>query len=43
MHPLLCTMGYDKIIWVEPFPMRVAMLIDRVMGWGYFDDPLHLE
>ena len=41
VHPLLYTMGYDKIIWVEPFPMRVAMLIDRLMGWGYFDDPLH--
>ena len=43
IHPLLYTMGYDKIIWVEPFPMRIAMLIDRLMGWGYFDDPLHVE
>ncbi len=43
MHPLLYTMGYDKIIWVEPFPIRIAMLIDRLMGWGYFDDPLHLN
>lgn len=43
IHPLLYTMGYDKIIWVEPFPVRVAMLVDRLMGWGYFDNPPYLE
>jgi len=43
IHPLLFTMGYDKIIWVEPFPVRIAMLIDRLMGWGYFDAPSYSE
>lgn len=36
-HPLLTTMGYNRIIWTEPLPVKIVMFVDRQLGWGYFD------
>lgn len=35
-HPQVFYMGYNKILWLEPLPMKVLMLIDHRLGWGMF-------
>ncbi len=37
ISPLCYTLGYNKIIWAEPLPMKALMVLDRHMGWGWFD------
>jgi hypothetical protein len=37
VHPLLFTMGFNRIIWVEPFPIRLAMGADRIFGLNLFN------
>lgn len=35
-HPQVFYMGYNKILWLEPLPMKVLMLVDHRLGWGMF-------
>lgn len=37
VHPLVFTMGYNRIIWLEPLPMRVIMGLDRLFHWNLFN------
>ncbi|GAB2795102.1 hypothetical protein GCM10027275_45250 [Rhabdobacter roseus] len=37
IHPLCYTLGYNKVIWAEPLPVKAAMALDRMLGWGWFD------
>ena len=37
IHPLCYTLGYNKIIWAEPLPMKIFMALDRLVGLGWFD------
>ncbi|TDB60875.1 hypothetical protein [Arundinibacter roseus] len=37
ISPMCYTLGYNKIIWAEPLPMKALMMLDRQMGWGWFD------
>jgi hypothetical protein len=30
-------MGYNKILWLEPLPLKAFMLLDKMMGWQLFD------
>lgn len=36
IHPQVFYMGYNKILWLEPLPMKVLMLIDHRLHWGLF-------
>lgn len=36
-HPQIYYMGYNKILWLEPFPVKVLMFVDQRMGWGMFN------
>ena len=36
IHPMVYYMGYNRILWMEPFPVRVFMLLDYWMGWNFF-------
>ncbi|MHA4737701.1 hypothetical protein [Dyadobacter sp. MSC1_007] len=36
-HPQVFYMGYNKILWLEPLPIKFMMLIDGRMGWGIFN------
>lgn len=36
IHPQLFYMGYNKILWLEPFPMKIAQFLDNVFGWHFF-------
>jgi hypothetical protein len=36
-HPQVFYMGYNKILWLEPLPIKIMMLIDGRMGWGIFN------
>lgn len=36
-HPLLFTMGFNRIIWVEPFPVRLLMAADRIFDLNLFN------
>nr|WP_295926053.1 hypothetical protein [uncultured Dyadobacter sp.] len=35
-HPQVFYMGYNKILWLEPLPLKVLMLVDHRLGWGMF-------
>ena len=37
ISPMCYTLGYNKVIWAEPLPMKALMVLDRVAGWGWFD------
>jgi hypothetical protein len=37
ISPLCYTQGYNKVIWAEPLPVKIAMVLDRMAGWGWFD------
>lgn len=37
ISPMCYTLGYNKVIWAEPLPMKAMMALDRVLGWGWFD------
>ena len=36
VHPQVFYMGYNKILWLEPLPVKVFMLIDHRLQWGLF-------
>ncbi|TKT94074.1 hypothetical protein [Dyadobacter frigoris] len=36
IHPMVYYMGYNRILWMEPFPVRAFMLLDYWMGWNFF-------
>ncbi|TLU98147.1 hypothetical protein [Dyadobacter luticola] len=35
-HPQVFYMGYNKILWLEPLPMKILMYIDRHLHWNFF-------
>ena len=35
-HPQVFYMGYNKILWLEPLPVKIFMLIDHRLQWGLF-------
>lgn len=35
-HPQVFYMGYNKILWLEPLPMKLFMLLDQTMSWNLF-------
>jgi len=35
-HPMIYYMGYNRILWLEPFPVKVFMLLDYWMHWNLF-------
>ena len=37
IHPQVFYMGYNKILWLEPLPVKAVMLLDRYMGWDLFN------
>jgi hypothetical protein len=37
IHPLVLTMGFNRIIWIEPLPLRVLMSLDRLWNWNLFN------
>lgn len=37
IHPMIYTLGYNRAIWAEPFPIKVMMYLDRFTGLGWFD------
>ncbi|GHB51718.1 hypothetical protein GCM10007390_00340 [Persicitalea jodogahamensis] len=37
VSPMCYTMGYNKVIWAEPLPVKAMMALDRIKGWGTFD------
>lgn len=37
IHPMIYYMGYNRILWLEPFPVKLFMLADYWMGWGLFN------
>jgi len=36
-HPMIYYMGYNRILWLEPFPMKIFMLLDYWMHWNLFN------
>lgn len=37
ISPMCYTLGYNKVVWAEPLPMKAMMALDRVLGWHWFD------
>lgn len=37
ISPMCYTLGYNRVIWAEPLPLKALMVLDRVAGWGWFD------
>jgi len=37
LHPQVFYMGFDKILWLEPFPIKVLMYADVFFGWHVFE------
>lgn len=37
ISPMCFTLGYNKVIWAEPLPIKAMMALDRVLGWGWFN------
>ncbi|WP_215240627.1 hypothetical protein [Dyadobacter helix] len=37
IHPQVFYMGYNKILWLEPLPVKFLMQLDRMMEWKMFD------
>jgi hypothetical protein len=35
-HPMIYYMGYNRILWMEPFPVKIFMLIDYWAEWNLF-------
>jgi hypothetical protein len=35
-HPQVFYMGYNKILWLEPLPVKLLMLLDQRLQWGMF-------
>src|SRR5690606_11936790 len=36
IHPQVFYMGYNKIIWLEPLPLKIFQFIDHVFNWHIF-------
>ncbi|WP_229203356.1 hypothetical protein [Dyadobacter jejuensis] len=36
LEPQVFTMGYNKIVWLEPLPVKGLMVLSRYFGWGIF-------
>jgi hypothetical protein len=37
ISPMCYTLGYNRVIWAEPLPMKALMVLDRLAGWHWFD------
>lgn len=37
ISPMCYTLGYNRVIWAEPLPMKALMVLDRMAGWGWFN------
>ncbi len=37
MHPQVYYMGYNRILWLEPLPLKMFELLDRIFSWHLFD------
>ncbi|GAB3180455.1 hypothetical protein [Telluribacter humicola] len=37
IHPMCYTLGYNKVVWAEPLPLKAVMFLDRWTGWGWFN------
>ncbi|NIJ51212.1 hypothetical protein [Dyadobacter arcticus] len=35
-HPQVFYMGYNKILWLEPLPVKAMMYLDNLLHWNYF-------
>jgi hypothetical protein len=35
-HLQVFYMGYNRILWLEPFPMKILMYADHNFGWNFF-------
>ncbi|WP_439556908.1 hypothetical protein [Dyadobacter sp.] len=35
-HLQVFYMGYNRILWLEPLPVKVLMYLDHVFGWNFF-------
>lgn len=36
-HPMIYYMGYNRVLWLEPFPLKIFMLLDHWMHWNLFN------
>ena len=36
-HLQVFYMGYNKILWLEPLPVKIFMYLDQIMHWSFFD------
>jgi hypothetical protein len=36
-HPQVFYMGYNKILWLEPLPVKGLMYLDRMFSWNFFN------
>jgi hypothetical protein len=36
VHPQVFYMGYNKILWLEPLPVKALMYLDHKLGWHFF-------
>lgn len=36
-HPQIFYMGYNKILWLEPLPVKIFMFLDKIAGWNFFN------
>ncbi len=37
IHPQLFYMGFNRILWLEPLPLKIMMLADHLYGWNMFN------
>lgn len=37
IHPQVFYMGYNRILWLEPLPLKMFQLLDRIYNWHLFD------
>jgi len=36
-HPMIYYMGYNRVLWLEPFPLKIFMLLDHWKHWNLFN------
>lgn len=36
-HPQVFYMGYNKILWLEPLPVKGLMYLDKILSWNFFN------
>ncbi len=37
IHPQVFYMGYNRILWLEPLPLKMFQLMDQIYSWHLFD------